>query len=148
MREINHSTCNVNWIVIVRLSFVPMLGQRLRREGAVQASETRRWLTLTTKAKAVSRVRGTRDLLADDSQQHREVLDRLQSTVERYGFRSVRVECQINAWSGGCFNILTTDCFQIQTPLLEYTDLFSRSLGDGSDIVMKVCGSGRPDDHG
>lgn len=27
---------------------------------------------------------------------------------------------------------------QIQTPLLEYTDLFSRSLGDGSDIVMKV----------
>lgn len=29
-------------------------------------------------------------------------------------------------------------CMQIQTPLLEYTDLFSRSLGDGSDIVMKV----------
>lgn len=29
---------------------------------------------------------------------------------------------------------------QIQTPLLEYTDLFSRSLGDGSDIVMKVRG--------
>lgn len=27
---------------------------------------------------------------------------------------------------------------QIQVPLMEYTDLFSRSLGDGSDIVMKV----------
>ncbi|KAG6609371.1 histidine-tRNA ligase [Phytophthora cinnamomi] len=88
-----------------------MLGPRCARP--VQASGTRRWLAVAAKAKAVSRVRGTRDLLAEDSQQHREVLDVLQRTVERYGFRSV------------------------QTPLLEYTDLFSRSLGDGSDIVMK-----------
>ncbi|KAG3119006.1 Histidine--tRNA ligase [Phytophthora idaei] len=90
-----------------------MLGLTLRRGGPTQASEMRRWLVTAAKAKAISRVRGTRDLLADDSQQHREVLDVLQRTVERYGFRS------------------------IQTPLLEYTDLFSRSLGDGSDIVMK-----------
>ncbi|KAG6973678.1 hypothetical protein JG687_00000778 [Phytophthora cactorum] len=90
-----------------------MLGLTLRRGGPTQASEMRRWLATAAKAKAISRVRGTRDLLADDSQQHREVLDVLQRTVERYGFRS------------------------IQTPLLEYTDLFSRSLGDGSDIVMK-----------
>jgi hypothetical protein len=55
-----------------------MLGLRLRRGLATAA-----------KAKAVSRVRGTRDLLADDSQQHREVLDLLQRTVARYGFRSV-----------------------------------------------------------
>eukprot|EP00644_Phytophthora_capsici_P002219 jgi/Phyca11/507398/fgenesh2_kg.PHYCAscaffold_27_\ len=78
-----------------------------------RSNETRRWLAVAAKAKAVSRVRGTRDLLAEDSQQHRMVVDVLQRTVERYGFRS------------------------IQTPLLEYTDLFSRSLGDGSDIVMK-----------
>ncbi|KUF84118.1 Histidine--tRNA ligase [Phytophthora nicotianae] len=90
-----------------------MLGLTLRRAGPAQASETRRWLTVAAKVKAINRVRGTRDLLADDSQQHRAVLDVLQRTVERYGFRS------------------------IQTPLLEYTDLFSRSLGDGSDIVMK-----------
>ncbi|KAL3673520.1 hypothetical protein V7S43_001228 [Phytophthora oleae] len=87
-----------------------MLGLRMR---PVRPSETRRWLAMAAKSKVVSRVRGTRDLLAEDSKQHREVMDVLQRTVERYGFRS------------------------IQTPLLEYTDLFSRSLGDGSDIVMK-----------
>uniref|UniRef100_K3W763 histidine--tRNA ligase n=1 Tax=Globisporangium ultimum (strain ATCC 200006 / CBS 805.95 / DAOM BR144) TaxID=431595 RepID=K3W763_GLOUD len=65
------------------------------------------------KVTAVSRVRGTRDLLADDAAQHQQVLHVLQQTVGCYGFRP------------------------IQTPLLEYTDLFSRSLGDGSDIVMK-----------
>ncbi|RLN96270.1 hypothetical protein BBJ28_00018757 [Nothophytophthora sp. Chile5] len=75
---------------------------------------SRRWFAAAPKAKAVNRVRGTRDLLADDAEQHQAVLDVLQRTVARYGFR------------------------QIQTPLLEYTDLFSRSLGDGSDIVMKV----------
>ncbi|KAG7392514.1 hypothetical protein PHYPSEUDO_000202 [Phytophthora pseudosyringae] len=90
-----------------------MLGRRLQRAGSVRASETRRWLAVAAKAKAINRVRGTRDLLAEDSLQHREVLHVLQRTVARYGFRS------------------------IQTPLLEYTDLFSRSLGDGSDIVMK-----------
>ncbi|KAF1335578.1 Histidine-trna ligase, partial [Globisporangium splendens] len=65
------------------------------------------------KVAAVSRVRGTRDLLTEDSAQHQQVLNVLQQTAGCYGFRP------------------------IQTPLLEYTDLFSRSLGDGSDIVMK-----------
>ncbi|KAG7394916.1 hypothetical protein PHYBOEH_004473 [Phytophthora boehmeriae] len=91
-----------------------MLGLRLKRVGAAaRPSESCRWLAVASKAKAISRVRGTRDLLADDAEQHRQVLDVLQRTVNRYGFR------------------------QVQTPLLEYTDLFSRSLGDGSDIVMK-----------
>ncbi|GLD91695.1 hypothetical protein PINS_up000228 [Pythium insidiosum] len=67
----------------------------------------------TKKASAVSRVRGTRDLLPDDAESHSAVVNTLQQVVQRYGFR------------------------QIQTPLLEYTDLFTRSLGDGSDIVMK-----------
>ncbi|KAJ0409690.1 hypothetical protein ATCC90586_007479 [Pythium insidiosum] len=67
----------------------------------------------TKKAAAVSRVRGTRDLLPDDAESHHVVVDALRQVVQRYGFR------------------------QIQTPMLEYTDLFTRSLGDGSDIVMK-----------
>lgn len=78
-----------------------MLGLRLRCSRPVQANGTRRWLAEAAKPKAVSRVRGTRDLLADDSQQHREVLDVLQRTVERYGFRSVRVNRPISAWFGG-----------------------------------------------
>ncbi|TMW60639.1 hypothetical protein Poli38472_000681 [Pythium oligandrum] len=65
------------------------------------------------KPAAINRVRGTRDFLPEDAERHREVVQVLQDIVQRYGFR------------------------QIQTPLLEYTDLFSRSLGDGSDIVMK-----------
>ncbi|CAH0489365.1 unnamed protein product [Peronospora farinosa] len=74
----------------------------------------RRWLSVPPEAKVIiNRVRGTRDLLVDESQRHRDVINELQRIVERFGFRS------------------------IQTPLLEYTDLFSRSLGGGSDIVMK-----------
>ncbi|UIZ26128.1 hypothetical protein KXD40_001986 [Peronospora effusa] len=74
----------------------------------------RRWLSVPSEAKVIiNRVRGTRDLLVDESQRHRDVINELQRIVERFGFRS------------------------IQTPLLEYTDLFSRSLGGGSDIVMK-----------
>ncbi|CAH0516190.1 unnamed protein product [Peronospora belbahrii] len=86
---------------------------QLRRAPAARTSKIRRWMAITSKTKTVSRVRGTRDLLGDGLQRHCEVLDVLQRIVERFGFRS------------------------IQTPVLEYTDLFSRSLGDGSDIVMK-----------
>ncbi|KAF4323694.1 hypothetical protein BBO99_00001484 [Phytophthora kernoviae] len=97
-----------------------MLALRLKRAEAARTSKSRRWLATASKVKAINRVRGTRDLLADDAEQHRQVLDVLQRTVNRYGFRQVRTYRMI-----------------IQTPLLEYTDLFSRSLGDGSDIVMK-----------
>ncbi|DBA03267.1 TPA: hypothetical protein N0F65_011626 [Lagenidium giganteum] len=74
-----------------------------------------RWQSTSNakKSAAVSRVRGTRDLLPDELEQHISVVRTLQDAVQRYGFR------------------------QIQTPLLEYTDLFCCSLGDGSDIVMK-----------
>ncbi|RLN86117.1 hypothetical protein BBJ28_00018637 [Nothophytophthora sp. Chile5] len=50
---------------------------------------SRRWFAAAPKAKAVNRVRGTRDLLADDAEQHQAVLDVLQRTVARYGFRQV-----------------------------------------------------------
>ncbi|RLN63902.1 hypothetical protein BBJ29_004792 [Phytophthora kernoviae] len=64
-----------------------MLALRLKRAGAARTSESRRWLATASKVKAINRVRGTRDLLADDAEQHRQVLDVLQRTVNRYGFR-------------------------------------------------------------
>uniref|UniRef100_A0AAV1VMR3 histidine--tRNA ligase n=1 Tax=Peronospora matthiolae TaxID=2874970 RepID=A0AAV1VMR3_9STRA len=91
---------------------MPMQGLH-RVQGMARMSTACRWLTTNSKHEQVNRVRGTRDVLADELQHHREVLQVLQQTVEGYGFRS------------------------IQTPLLEYTDLFSRSLGDGSDIIQK-----------
>ncbi|TDH64775.1 uncharacterized protein CCR75_002118 [Bremia lactucae] len=85
-------------------------GSKLLR---MKAIKSRRWLAVAAKVNAINRVRGTRDLLVKESQLLRDTVDVMQHTVERYGFRS------------------------IQTPLLEYTDLYLRSLGDGSDIVMK-----------
>ncbi|CEG47486.1 Histidyl-tRNA synthetase [Plasmopara halstedii] len=76
-------------------------------------SEKCRWLAVASKAKIINRVRGMRDWMFSESQQHREVLRLLQRTVERYGFLS------------------------IQTPVLEHTDLYMRTLGDSSDVVMK-----------
>lgn len=49
------------------------------------------------KVAAVSRVRGTRDLLADDAEQHQRVLQVLQQTVGCYGFRPVRI-CILLLW--------------------------------------------------
>lgn len=43
------------------------------------------------KAAAVSRVRGTRDLLAEEAEQQQRVVQILQQTVQRYGFRPVRI---------------------------------------------------------
>lgn len=54
---------------------------------------TCRAASLSTKSKAaaqISRVRGTRDLLADDAEQHQLVLRALQETANGYGFRPVR----------------------------------------------------------
>lgn len=80
---------------------------------AAVAGGARRLATAAGRAQAVARVRGTRDLLPEDAEQRRRVVRALERAVGRYGFRPV------------------------QTPALEYTELFSRSLGDGSDIVMK-----------
>ena len=65
--------------------------QRLQQTGRTTRMGTvYRYMTTSAKAKRVSRVRGTRDVLVDELQHHREVLDVLQQTVERYGFRMVR----------------------------------------------------------
>ncbi|OQR93866.1 histidyl-tRNA synthase [Thraustotheca clavata] len=68
---------------------------------------------LMKKALNIASVRGTRDLWPNELQKHLLVTNELAKMAQRYGFAPV------------------------QTPTMESTDLFHRSLGDGSDIVMK-----------
>jgi len=58
-------------------------------------------------------VRGTRDLLPDESRRFRAIVERARSVTERYGFG------------------------EISTPIFEFTEVFARTLGDTSDIVTK-----------
>ncbi|OQR86916.1 histidyl-tRNA ligase [Achlya hypogyna] len=68
---------------------------------------------MSKKALQVAAVRGTRDLWPSELSKQLHVTKALASVASRYGFGPV------------------------QTPTIESTDLFHRSLGDGSDIVMK-----------
>ncbi len=58
-------------------------------------------------------VRGTRDLIGDDMRRHRHVIDTARHVAELYGFEE---------WS---------------TPIFEETGVFSRTLGETSDVVTK-----------
>jgi histidyl-tRNA synthetase len=58
-------------------------------------------------------VRGTRDLIGEDQRRHRHVIDTARQIAATYGF---------DEWA---------------TPILEDTRVFSRSLGETSDVVMK-----------
>jgi histidyl-tRNA synthetase len=58
-------------------------------------------------------VRGTRDLIGDDQRRHRHVVDTARRVAELYGFEE---------W---------------QTPIFEETRIFSRTLGETSDVVTK-----------
>jgi histidyl-tRNA synthetase len=58
-------------------------------------------------------VRGTRDLIGEDQRRHRHVIDTARRIAATYGF---------DEWA---------------TPILEDTRVFSRSLGETSDVVMK-----------
>ncbi len=58
-------------------------------------------------------VRGTHDLLPDDLRRHRVVTDMAQSVSAQYGYE------------------------EIATPIFEFTSVFSRTLGDTSDVVTK-----------
>ncbi|WP_011386904.1 histidine--tRNA ligase [Paramagnetospirillum magneticum] len=58
-------------------------------------------------------VRGTHDLLPDESRRHRRVEDIAFSAARRYGFG------------------------EIMTPIFEFTDVFARTLGETSDVVTK-----------
>lgn len=52
------------------------------------------------KAAAVARVRGTRDLLPEDAEPQQRVVQMLQQTVQRYGFRPVCFVCSIACANG------------------------------------------------
>ena len=58
-------------------------------------------------------VRGTHDILPDESRRTRRVVDTAREMSERYGFG------------------------EISTPIFEFTDIFKRTLGDTSDVVTK-----------
>ncbi|HEU0071950.1 MAG TPA: histidine--tRNA ligase [Alphaproteobacteria bacterium] len=58
-------------------------------------------------------VRGTHDLLPEDSRRHRYITDLARFVAGRFGFD------------------------EIVTPIFEFTDVFKRTLGDTSDIVTK-----------
>jgi histidyl-tRNA synthetase len=58
-------------------------------------------------------VRGTHDLLPEDSRRHRHVVETFRSVSERYGFG------------------------EISTPIFEFSDVFRRTLGETSDVVTK-----------
>ncbi len=58
-------------------------------------------------------VRGTRDLIGDDQRRHRHVVDTARRVADLYGFEE---------W---------------QTPIFEETRVFSRTLGETSDVVTK-----------
>jgi histidyl-tRNA synthetase len=58
-------------------------------------------------------VRGTRDLLPDDTRRFRHVADRGRDVAARYGYQ------------------------EIATPIFEFSEVFQRTLGETSDIVTK-----------
>lgn len=58
-------------------------------------------------------VRGTHDLLPDDSRRFRHIADGGRAVAQRYGYE------------------------EISTPIFEFTEVFKRTLGDTSDIVTK-----------
>jgi len=62
---------------------------------------------------ALQPVRGTRDLLPEESRRHRRVVETAERVAELYGYE------------------------EIATPIFEFTEVFKRTLGDTSDIVTK-----------
>jgi histidyl-tRNA synthetase len=62
---------------------------------------------------ALQPVRGTRDLLPEESRRHRHVVDTARRTAALYGYDEIAV------------------------PIFEFTEVFQRTLGDTSDIVTK-----------
>ncbi|MFQ5984155.1 MAG: histidine--tRNA ligase [Alphaproteobacteria bacterium] len=58
-------------------------------------------------------VRGTRDLLPEDCRRHGRVVEATRSVAERYGYA------------------------EIATPIFEFTEVFTRTLGESSDVVRK-----------
>ncbi|MCQ2772619.1 MAG: histidine--tRNA ligase [Bacilli bacterium] len=62
---------------------------------------------------AIAPVKGTKDIYKDEALYHRYVSSFLRSTVELYGFK------------------------EIETPVLEHTEVFTHGTGESSDVVRK-----------
>ncbi len=62
---------------------------------------------------ALQPVRGTQDLLPAEQSRHRRVVETARSIAERYGYQ------------------------EIATPIFEFTEVFSRPIGETTDIVVK-----------
>ena len=62
---------------------------------------------------AIQPVRGTHDLIGDDFRRHRHVVDTARRITETYGY---------SEW---------------QTPIFEHTEVFSRAIGETTDVVAK-----------
>ena len=62
---------------------------------------------------ALQPVRGTRDILPEDMRRFRQVVDTAQELCARYGYQ------------------------EMATPIFEFTEVFSRPLGETSDVVSK-----------
>ncbi len=62
---------------------------------------------------ALQPVRGTRDILPEEMRRHRRVVETARQVAERYGYQEMAI------------------------PVFEFTDVFSRTLGETSDIVTK-----------
>ena len=62
---------------------------------------------------ALQPVRGTHDLLPEDSRRHRHITETARTVAERFGFE------------------------EVSTPIFEFTDVFKRTLGETSDVVTK-----------
>src|SRR5579864_740366 len=62
---------------------------------------------------ALQPVRGTQDLLPEEQRRHRAVAETARAVAERYGY------------------------YEIATPIFEFSDVFSRPIGETSDIVTK-----------
>src|SRR5512142_3222176 len=62
---------------------------------------------------ALQPVRGTQDLLPAEQSRHRRVIDTARSISSRYGYA------------------------EIATPIFEFTEVFSRPIGEHTDIVAK-----------
>jgi histidyl-tRNA synthetase len=58
-------------------------------------------------------VRGTRDIMGDDWRRHRRVVETARAVAHRYAFEDV------------------------DTPVFEFTPVFARTMGEGSDVVRK-----------
>ncbi len=63
--------------------------------------------------RALRPVRGTHDILPEEMRRHRAIIDCARTLAERYGYQDMA------------------------TPIFEFTEVFSRTLGETSDIVTK-----------